>query len=260
MNLLALRADLSSRQTMILNLIGVAIVVLGWHGIAVLIQNPVILPSPVDVLKSFHSLFFKYDLFHNLFFSVKINIFGYFEAIAIALPIGFILGLFPLFRELFVKPIDSFRFLPLTALTGIFIQWFGIESEMKVHFLAFGILVYLLPVVVSRVNEVDQVYVDTLSTLGASKFQIVKHVFIPDVLGKIITDIRVITALSWTYIIVAEVINKSEGGIGALAFTCARQSKIDHVFAILLVIIMIGYLQDRFCVFLDKFLFPYNHE
>jgi NitT/TauT family transport system permease protein len=183
---------------------------------------------------------------------------GYLEAIVVSIPLGFLLGLFPLFKKLSSKYIDAIRFIPLTAVTGLFIAWFGIETNMKVQFLAFGILVYLLPVVVQRVQEVDNIYLQTAYTLGASKWQIIRTVFIPSVLAKISDDIRVLVAISWTYIIVAELINKS-GGIGAMIWTASRQSRIDKVFALLIVIILIGIAQDKLFDWIDRRLFPYKH-
>lgn len=200
----------------------------------------------------------KDDLFFNALRSIWLNIQGYFWAIFIALPIGFLIGLLPVFRGLFSKQVDALRYLPLTALTGLFIVWFGIEDQMKIAFLAFGILVYLLPVVVQRIDEVKDVYLKTVFTLGASDWQTIKTVYLPSVLSKLIDDIRVLTAISWTYIIIAELINR-QGGIGSMIYIKARQGEIEKVFAILIVIILVGFLQDRIFVYMDKRLFSHKY-
>lgn len=126
---------------------------------------------------------------------------------------------------------------------------------MKIGFLTVGILVYLIPVVVQRISEVEDVYAQTAFTLGASKFQQIKHVFFPAVMSKLIDDIRVLTAISWTYIIIAELLNK-ESGIGSLIYTKARQGQIDRVFALLVVITLIGLLQDKIFGWIDRILHP----
>src|SRR5690606_38106053 len=102
------------------------------------------------------------------------------------------------------KPIEAMRFVPITALIGVFIIWFGIYDEMKVAFLAFGIIVFLLPAVIQRIDEVEDVYLQTTFTLGATNWQTVKSVYLPYVMSKLIDDIRVLTAVSWTYIIITE--------------------------------------------------------
>lgn len=217
-----------------------------------------ILPTPAMVVQSYPSLIGEDELLPNTLQSVWLNVQGYFWAVVISLPIGLIIGLFPMFRGLFSKQVDALRYLPLTALTGLFIIWFGIEDQMKIAFLAFGIIVYLLPVVVQRIDEVDDVYVKTAFTLGASKWQTVRSVFLPSVMSKLMDDIRVLTAISWTYIIIAELLNR-QGGIGALIYLKARQGQIAKVFATLIVIILIGFLQDRIFVYLDRRLFPHKH-
>ncbi len=217
-----------------------------------------LLPSPIKVIKAFPELNKDDDIIGNTFFSIRLNLLGYLVAILIAIPVGFLLGLIPLFRGLFSKIIDSYRFIPLTAVTGIFIMWLGLGSQMKVAFLAFGIIVYLIPIVVQRVDEVQKVYLNTVFTLGATPWQTIKTVYIPYVLSKLIDDIRVLTAISWTYITIAEMLNKG-GGIGELIWTAKRQSRIDKAFAILIIIVIIGVLQDRLFVMIDKLLFPHKH-
>lgn len=225
-----------------------------------LVKNSVypLLPSPVSVFKSVPELYKKDNLISNTFHSIKLNSMGYLLAILISIPIGFLLGLVPLFRGLFSKIFDSYRFIPLTAVTGIFIMWLGLGNEMKVTFLAFGIIVYLIPVIVQRIDEVQKVYLNTVFTLGASNWQTIKTVYIPYVFSKIIDDVRVLTAISWTYITIAEMLNKA-GGIGEMIWMARRQSRVDKAFAILIIIVIIGILQDQLFIMIDKVLFPYKH-
>ena len=165
----------------------------------------------------------------------------------------------PFFNGLFSKWVDAIRFIPLTAVTGIFIGIFGIALDMRVHFLSFGIIIYLLPIFVTRVSETDMVHKQTIWTLGANKWQTFRYVYFPSVMSKIFSDIRVIVAISWTYIIVAELIAK-DLGVGALIATSAKQSRTDMVFAVLIVIVVVGWLSDIGFKMLDKLLFPYRYE
>jgi NitT/TauT family transport system permease protein len=216
------------------------------------------LPSPMAVLTSFKELHYEDALIVNSLQSIRLNFLGYLLAIGISIPIGFLLGLIPLFRGLFSKIVDSFRFIPLTAVTGIFIIWLGMENQMKISFLAFGIIVYLIPVVVQRINEVSDVYLKTVFTLGATNWQTIRSVYIPAVISKLSDDVRVLTAISWTYITIAEMLNRN-GGIGDLIWVARRQSRIDKAFAVLIVIVLIGIVQDRIFLWLDKMFFSYKY-
>jgi len=220
-----------------------------------------VLPRPDHVFTSYASLYGKDLLIPNAMHSMWLNAQGYFWAILWALPLGFLLGLIPAVRQMFSGQVNALRFLPLTALSGLFLTWFGINDTMKIAFLAFGILVYLLPVVIQRINEVDSVYLKTVYTLGATDWQSIRTVYLPAVFTKLIDDIRVLTAISWTYIIIAELLSRTPGigGVGSLIFIKGKLGQNEKVFAILLVIVLIGILQDKMFVLLDKRLFPHKY-
>lgn len=224
------------------------------------IVPPNALPKPWRVIAAFGDLLRDNDLFRNTTLSLSLNLAGYVEAVLLALPIGFIIGLFPLFRGMFQRQVDSIRYVPLTAILALFITWFGIGTPMKIHFLAFGIVIYLLPIIVQRIDEVNDIYVKTVTTLGATDWQTIRTVFFPAVLSKLSDDIRVLTAISWTYIIVAEMIG-NEGGLGALIYRAGqRVGRTDKVFAILIIIILIGIIQDKIFLKLDRILFPHKYQ
>lgn len=261
--LFALRGDLDRRTTTILEILGIALLLFIWY-VLTLGESPIantgILPRPWDVLKSIGDLFRENELLKNICRSIGYNISGYLEAIIIAIPIGFLLGLIPLFRGLFRQPIDALRYVPLPAAIGLFISLFGLGTGLKIHFLAFGIVIYLVPVVVQRINEVDEVYLKTVYTLGANWWNTLTSVYIPSVISRLSDDIRVLTAISWTYIIIAESIG-SRGGLGALIWRIGqRQGRMDIVYALLLIIILIGILQDKLFLNLDKQFFPHKYS
>ena len=128
---------------------------------------------------------------------------------------------------------------------------------MKVQFLAISIFIYLVPVIVQRVDETDNVLDQTMKTLGANRWQRIVYLYLPDVLSRVYTDIKVLSAISWTYIVVAEMVNLT-GGVGALSFLAARQGRTDKVYAIIIVIVLVGLLTDKMFNLLDPVLFPHK--
>src|SRR5947208_3059030 len=258
--LFKLRGRLDERTKVAIEITGVIATLVVWTALVAWKLVPAtILPLPWKVVTSLKELHYQDALIMNALYSIKINVLGYLEAVGLALPLGLIIGLLPVFRALSERLISAARYLPLTATIGIFIALFGIETKMKVEFLAFGIFVYLLPVVVQRVDEVQEVYVQTAQTLGATPWQTVRSVFLPDVVSRVFDDIRVLIALSWTYIVFTEVINASDGGIGALAYVAARQSRPDKVYAFALTIILIGFVQEKAFLYLGRLLFSFKY-
>jgi NitT/TauT family transport system permease protein len=258
-DLFALRGTLEKKPTTIIAILGFFFFIFLWQSMSWFKLVPEsLLPSPIAVLASFKELHFKEELVRNTLYSLKLNMLGYLEAVAIAIPLGLIIGLFPLIRVATDKYIKALRFLPLAAATGLFISWFHIGDNMKVQFLAASIIVYLLPVVIQRVDDVEDVYVHTAYTLGANKFQTIFSVFVQSVKSRIMDDIRILVAISWTYITIAEALNMTSG-IGMLAVQCGRKSRVDMVFAILLLIAVLGFIQDIMFKKLDKVINPHKY-
>jgi len=261
--LFKLRGEVPKKWALALEILGVSLIILLWIFLT-LGESPIIpskiLPKPGKVMASYSSLLQENDLIRNTFRSIGLNLAGYIKAILWTIPFGFIIGLYPLFKGMYQRSLDAVRFVPIAAAIGIFIAWFGISSNMKVNFLAFGIFIFLSPIVVQRIKEVNDVYLKTVYTIGATDWQTIWTVYIPSVFSKLIDDIRILTAISWTYIVVIETINSEEGGLGALTWTARRLSKPENVYALLLLIIFIGIVQDWIFVQLDKELLPHKYQ
>lgn len=244
-----------------INVMGFVFLLSLWHFITWMNYVPRnILPNPLRVALSYEDLIaFHHKLYGNmwdrLWYSLKLNLTGYGEATLISLIVGFLLGLFAPIRAFFGMYLNAARYIPLTAITGIMISWFGIHDNMKIQFLSLGILVYLIPTVVIRVQETLDVYLQTAETLGATPWKVVWTVFFPDVIRRVSADIITLTAISWTYITIAEMLNNT-GGIGAMMWECARRSRYEQMYALLFLVIATGIAQDRVLKFVRRVLFP----
>ena len=179
---------------------------------------------------------------------------GFVLATLVAIPLGLLMGTFPPIKYFFAPILDPLRFLPISALVPLTIVWFGIEEMQKIIFLFLGIFVYLLPLVVEAVEGVDDVYLQTATTLGATKGQIVRHVLIPGSLPALAEALRVMNGIGWTYVILAEVIN-ARYGLGALITVAGKRSHVDQIFALVIVILVIGVVSDFVIRFLNRRLF-----
>ena len=214
----------------------------------------VILPSPTEVVRAFPVLHFEEALVRSAGWSFYRITMGFLLSALLAIPLGLLMGTFPPVRH-FVAPIlDPLRFLPISALVPLTIVWFGIEEKQKIAFLFMGTVVYLLPLVVEAVQGVDEVYLQTALTLGASRSQVVRHVLVPGSLPAIGEALRVLNGIGWTYVILAEVIN-ARYGLGALITVAGKRSHVDQIFALVIVILVIGVASDFLIRFVNRRLF-----
>jgi NitT/TauT family transport system permease protein len=256
--LFTLRGELTKKQLVVFGTLGSVLSVMLWWSFATLQIIPKqVLPSPQSVLAVLPDLHFNNGLVENVWYTTKLNLLGFGLAILFSVPIGYLIGLLPIARGLSSFIFVGLRFIPLPVTTGLFMA-FGIGDLMKIVFLAFAIFVYLVPTIVQRIDEVPQVYLNTLKTLGANRLQEIKYVFIPEVLSRVWDDIVILVGISWTYISIVELINTSDGGIGALMYIAQRQTSIEKVYAILVIIMIVAFLQTKLFQLFGDFIFPYK--
>lgn len=264
-DLFRIDGEVSPRTGFLISVLGWILMLVVWYAVVAFEWvNPFILPSPTEVAASFVVLFGEKNLVYHTGYSIFVNLSGYLQAVAIAIPLGFLIGLIPFFRNLIIRQIVALRFTPLPAATGIFMALFGIGLNLKVQFLAFGIFVYLLPSIVQRIDEIKtdshlQALQMTMKTLNATTWQSLRHFYFPSVLSRFFPDVTNLVAVSWTYIVIAEMLN-AQGGLGYLIYLASnRSSHIEQVYAVIILIILIGLIQDRLLKWLDRFFFRFKY-
>src|SRR3954451_17926223 len=102
------------------------------------LRNNHVMPTPQKTWHAFVDMQSNDNLFDNILFSLRINVVAYLKCILAALIVGFALGLSPRVRKMFSHQVNALRFVPITALMGIFIAISGLTIVAKINFLAFG--------------------------------------------------------------------------------------------------------------------------
>jgi NitT/TauT family transport system permease protein len=243
-SLFELRAPLPRSTAFALGLVAPTLVLVGWcvvtyGGLA----PPDFLPSPSEVVKGTIQLFAVHDLGSAILISTRRIALAFLLASAFALPLGVLMGAFEPVNRVFEPIMAPLRYMPISAFIPLLILWFGIYEKEKVAFLFLGVFVYLLPVVVSAIRAVPEELVQTSLTLGATRLQAIRTVLLPAALPEIFDSFRVMNAISWTYVILAEAVNP-EHGLGYMVELARTHQKASWSFAGLLVIGGIGLLTD----------------
>lgn len=255
-----IRKPLSRTTQLLLSFLSVLVFMVTWAVLSYGKFVPeLILPTPDAVLRAFPYLHFEQGLVLSMMYSFYRVMMGFSLAAIMAIPLGIIAGTFPFIKALLNPFMDPLRYLPIGAVIPLFVVWFGIEEEMKIMVLFVGTVVYLLPLVVETVENLDDVYLQTAYTLGASKWQVITQVIVPGVMPSIFEAMRVISGIGWTYVILAEIIN-AKYGLGHLIDVAARRSHTDQVIATVLIILVIGILTDKFFILLNRLLFAWKED
>src|SRR2546421_5174097 len=244
LSLFSIRSPLPKRTAFLLGFVAPALVLGAWCAVSYghLVRAD-FLPTPTEVVRGTLQLFFQYDLATAIYVSTRRIVLSFLLACALALPLGVFMGTFDPVNRFFEPIMAPLRYMPISAFIPLLILWFGIYEQEKIAFLFLGVFVYLLPVVVSSIRLVPEELVQTALTLGASKFQVIRTVLLPAALPEIFDSFRVMNAIAWTYVILAEAVNP-EHGLGYMVELARTHQKASWSFAGLIVIGGIGLLTD----------------
>jgi len=243
-SLFALREPLPRSTATIIGLFAPILVAVVWCLLTYgHFAPPDFLPSPTETLRGTLQLFLQYDLWDAVLVSARRIFTAFLLASAVALPLGVLMGAFEPINRFFEPIVAPLRYMPISAFISLLILWFGIYEKEKIAFLFLGVFVYLLPVVVTAIRTVPEELVQTSLTLGASRWQVIRTVLLPAALPEIFDSFRVMNAISWTYVILAEQVNP-EHGLGYMVELARTHQKASWSFAGLLVIGGIGLLTD----------------
>ena len=261
-NFFRIRGGSSAGAAMVLGMIPLlAIVVIWWFltrgEVEERIISPVTLPSPLEVVKAIPQLVTQGHLFEGIVASFRRVTIGFLIAVAIALPLGVAMGSLGNIKAMFTPFATIGGYLPIAALVSLTLSWFGTGEEQKYAFLAIAFFVYLLPLVVEAMDKVDEVYVQTAYTLGASRWQIIRKVLFPIALYDIWQAMRLAFGVGWTYIILAEIVF-SEAGLGQIITIAQRRGPREFMYLVILVIALLAWLTDKLWGAVGNWLFPYK--
>lgn len=225
------------------------------------IMPAAILPSPMDLVNVIPKLFSpEKKLGEGIFMSMQRIVVGFSIAAVVAMPLGILMGAFIRIEKMFSTVLLVGAYLPIPTIVPLTMAWCGVGEEQKICFLAIASFVYLLPAVVNAVNDVDDIFINTGYTTGATKWQIVTKIIIPVAAPKIFDALRMGFGVGFTWIIMAEMIG-ADTGIGYLLRQAQSRGGIDNtpmVFALLILIILIAFVVDFIWKFAYNQIFRYK--
>ncbi|HPZ09433.1 MAG TPA: ABC transporter permease [Candidatus Eremiobacteraeota bacterium] len=219
--------------------------------------NRIFLPSPGQVLSEARELLFQKEFYYHLFVSILRIMMGFGVAIALAIPLGILMGSFKPVEALF-EPLFAFiRYMPPTAFIPLSIIWAPTINSVPSILIFIGVFFYLLVLIMDHVANVPGELLETSYTLGANKLEVLTMVIYPAVLPGILDSCKAMIGAAWTYLIAAELVGGGMG-IGYIISTAQRYSQTSQVFVSIIVIGIIGIITNAIFDFLYRWLFPWK--
>jgi len=213
-----------------------------WQWVATENRSPLV-PTPAQVGTSLHDLFVNREFSADVIQSVRRIIISFAIAIAIALPIGISMGTFPPVESFFNALVSPFRYLPAPSFVPLLLMWLGTGDSQKIALLILGVVFFLITLFMDNTKSVDTGLVECARTLGAKRSKLLWRVIFPSALPSYLNTARQMLAVSWTYLVIAEIVAATDG-IGAMMMRAKRFVRVDDIMAGILVIGLLGLCFD----------------
>lgn len=254
---LAIRGPVGSTQKIVSALLIWAVFFGVWEYVAVAgLVNALLVPSPTSVVATLIDLFVNRGFVGDVVISLERVAISFALACAVAMPLGILMGIFPAI-EAFLNPfVSAWRYLPAPSFIPILLMWFGTGETPKLALLFIGVIFFLITLIMDHTKEVRQELVETGMTLGAGRATIVRTVVVPAVMPNIMVAMRQMLAVSWTYLVIAEIVASTDG-IGAMMMRARRFLHTDEIMSGIIVIGALGLTLDYLFHRLHRWFFPY---
>ncbi len=255
--LLRIRGQLGVRWKISLGALGIGLVVVIWAIAAANTANSrSLLPTPLATWHALVRLKTTGVLSTDLWASLKRVIIGYSISVVIGIVIGTAIGTFASVEAFFEAQVGFLRYIPASALTPVFLLWFGIGESPKIWLIVVGTVFYNVLMIADVTRAVPRELLNASYTLGAGRVTVVRRVILRHSVPGIIDVARINLAAAWLMLVVAELLAAQKG----LAYQIIRAQRfraVDTEFALLIVFGVIGLFSDLFLRWLRNITSPW---
>ncbi|WP_338551192.1 ABC transporter permease [Roseovarius phycicola] len=219
------------------------------------------LPAPEVVFQRFVWLnkegYQGYTLLEHTRYSLQRVLLGFLLGALVGVPIGYAMGLTGWARGWFDPIVEFMRPIPPLALIPLIIIWFGIGEVGKVVLLFLAALWIMIIAARSGVSGVAISKVHAAYSLGASKWQILSKVIVPNSLPDIFTGARVAMGVCWGTVVAAELV-AANVGLGKMIVTASKFQLTDVIIVGIIIIGLIGFAIEVGMRALENWLIPWK--
>ncbi|MEP4033499.1 ABC transporter permease [Roseibium polysiphoniae] len=176
----------------------------------------------------------------------------------LAITLGIAIGFIPHVRSSLAPFLATFSLIPpITILPILFIS-LGLGEVSKIALIVIGTAPVMIRYTAQSVLDIPREMIIKAETLGASVWQMITRLVLPQVLPKLISCLRLSLVPAWIFLISAEAI-ASTSGLGYRIFLVRRYLAMDVILPYVVWITLLAFVLDRLLLALSKRAFSWNH-
>ncbi|MCS3420182.1 NitT/TauT family transport system permease protein [Pseudomonas sp. BIGb0450] len=191
------------------------------------------------------------ELYLNIAVSLKRIFVGLFLALLIGVPLGLLVGSS---RKLEAATTPAFQFLrmisPLSWMP-IVVMLMGVGDQPIYFLLAFAAVWPILLNTAAGVRQLDPRWLQLSKSLSATRWETLRRVIIPGVMGHVLTGVRLAIGILWIVLVPCEMLGVS-AGLGYYILDTRDRLAYSELMAMVLLIGLLGFALDAFARWLHQ--------
>jgi len=221
--------------------------------------NPVLLPSPLQLVSAAYELLTQGTLLRHTLASLNRVLAGFLLATGVGISLGVVLGWSRTLSEIVRPLVESIRPIPPIAWTPIAILWFGVGDAPSYFLVFIGAVFPVFVNTFSAVRNIDRVQINAALCLGAKPGLLIRDVLIPAALPVIFPGLRIALGVGWMCVVAAELI-AAQSGLGYMIQQNRVLLQTQNVVTGMITIGVIGFAMSALMESLEKRLLPWTER
>ena len=201
----------------------------------------------------------EYLLWGDTLASLQRLLLGVTIAALVGLIVGLLNGTIPFVRANLSPYVTTLSLIPPMAMLPILFIIFGLGELSKVMLIVIGITPFIMRDLQARTLELPAEQLIKAQTLGASTWQVMVRVIIPQILPRLIEAVRLSLGPAWLFLIAAEAI-AAEQGLGYRIFLVRRYLSMDVILPYVAWITFLAFFTDWILRQISQRAFPWFHD
>ena len=201
----------------------------------------------------------EYLLWSDTLASLQRLLLGVSIAALLGLFVGLVNGAIPVVRANLSPYVTTLSLIPPMAILPILFIVFGLGELAKVMLIVIGITPFIMRDMQARTLELPAEQLIKAQTLGASTWQVMVRVIIPQILPRLIQAVRLSLGPAWLFLIAAEAI-AAEQGLGYRIFLVRRYLSMDVILPYVVWITLLAFFTDWILRQISNRAFPWFHS
>jgi NitT/TauT family transport system permease protein len=234
---------------LLLNLIALVVGIAVWAVVAS--AQLADIPGPLSVASRALDLLKDGTLVQDALASLRRVFLGFALGTLLAIPVGFLMGWYPVARGLLEPYVQFFRTIPPLAIIPLAIVLMGIGETPKVFVIFLAAFLSCVVAAFQGVVDVDSTLVNAARVLGAPDRVIFLKVVIPAATPFLLVGMRIGLGSAWATVVAAELI-AADKGLGYEMTHAQTYYDIPTIFVGLITIGVIGLGMDRLLLLAER--------